>query len=37
MSHDIVELVVTERRAEACLVVAKVVDSLGESLLHIVA
>lgn len=37
MARDFVDMMGTSRRAQACLEVAKVVDSLGESLLHIVA
>jgi hypothetical protein len=37
VSHDIVDLVVIQHRAQACLLVVKVADSLGESLMHIVA
>ena len=37
VARDIVDMIVTQRVAEANLAVAKVADSMGKSLIHVIA
>jgi len=37
IGRDMVDMIATQRAAEANLAVAKVADTLGESLIHIIA